>query len=210
LKTGISNIRFRYLALGDSYTIGESVSAEHSFPAQLVKAIEKHGGWNNTECRIIASTGWTTDELLAAIQQENPAAHYDLVSLLIGVNNQYRGYPRTQYSREFRLLIEKAVALACGNPCRVMVIAIPDYGCTPYGNKNAKEIHDDLIWYNGEAREIAADYGIPFCDIFPVSRLAASMPELTAEDQLHPSPLQYNKWMEVILPMALRSLKNEI
>jgi lysophospholipase L1-like esterase len=200
---------FRYLALGDSYTIGEAVTASENFPAQLVQAISHADRWKNPEFRIIATTGWTTDELLNAIEKENPDNGFQLVSLLIGVNNQYRGYPRDQYSREFRQLLEKAIHFAGGNAGRVFVVSIPDYGCTPFGADKADEIYADLIWYNGEAQKIASEYSVRFCDAFDISRRAASEPALTAPDQLHPSGEMYRRWVERMLPVALACLEAE-
>ena len=204
-----SNDTFRYLALGDSYTIGEAVPVGENFPAQLVQAISRDGRWKNPEFRIIATTGWTTDELLNAIEKENPDSGFQLVSLLIGVNNQYRGYHRDQYSREFRQLLEKAIHFAGGNAGRVFVVSIPDYGCTPFGAAKADEIHADLVWYNGEAKKIASEYSVSFCDAFDISRMAASEPALTAPDQLHPSGEMYRRWVERMLPVALACLEAE-
>lgn len=197
---------FRYLALGDSYTIGEAVPDSENFPSQLVQAISGDGRWKNPELRIIATTGWTSDELMDAIEKENPDNGFHLASLLIGVNNQYRGYPRDQYSREFRQLLEKAIHFAGGNAGRVFVASIPDYGCTPFGAAKADEIFSDLVWYNHEAKKIAADSGVAFCDTFDISRLAATDPALTAHDQLHPSAEMYRRWVEKMLPVALSCL----
>lgn len=199
---------YTYLALGDSYTIGECVSQEFSFPAQLVGALEKQG-YQMDAPKIIATTGWTTDELMAGIEAEKPGSDYDLVSLLIGVNNQYRGYPQEQYLKEFRQLLEKAIGFAGGKSSHVFVVAIPDYGCTPFGKEKADQIFEELCWYNETGRSIAAHYGIAFCDIFPVSRLAAKRPELTASDDLHPSAAMYSRWVEIILPHAISCLSRD-
>jgi len=197
---------FRYLALGDSYTIGEAVPESGSFPAQLVRRLEENTGRKNDQLQIIATTGWTTDELLSGISEAKPSDDFDLVSLLIGVNNQYRGYPRNQYSEEFRKLLQLAITFAGGDPERVFVVAIPDYGCTPYGTEKAAVIDEELRWYNAEARQIAAEYQIPFSDIYAVSKEAAANPALTASDNLHPSAEMYARWVEVIFPIAKERL----
>jgi lysophospholipase L1-like esterase len=198
---------YRYLALGDSYTIGEDVPFEANFPSQLVSAISAAEPLSCQQLQVIATTGWTTDELLKGIEEANPEGSFELVSLLIGVNNQYRGYPREQYIQEFQLLLKQAISFAGENPEKVIVVAIPDYGCTPFGASKAAEIHADLLWYNAEAKRQAEGAGAAFADIFPVSRLAAEQPELTASDKLHPSAAMYARWVEIILPCALRILK---
>ena len=200
---------YSYLALGDSYTIGEDVDFSDNFPSRLVSRIREETGMEGGRPGIIATTGWTTDELLAGIKEKNPAGPYQMVSLLIGVNNQYRGYPREQYQREFGLLLQTAIDLAGGDAGRVLVIAIPDYGCTPYGAEKAQEINADLRWYNGEAAKQAAEKGIAFADIFPESGLALYDPALTASDRLHPSGLMYAKWVEKMLPLAIEILKKQ-
>ena len=197
---------YRYLALGDSYTIGEDVPFEENFPSQLVSAISAAESLSCKQLQVVATTGWTTDELLKGIEEVKPEGSFDMVSLLIGVNNQYRGYSREQYIREFQLLLQKAIAFAGGSPGRVFVVAIPDYGCTPFGLAKREEIYADLLWYNAEAKRQAEEAGIAFADIFPASRFAAEQPELTASDQLHPSAAMYDRWVEIMLPAALRIL----
>lgn len=198
-----------YLALGDSYTIGEAVFYEENYPSQLVNTLRNEYHIPIESLKIIATTGWTTDELLEGIEKEKPGHSYSMVSLLIGVNNQYRGYPANQFTTEFKLLLEKAISFTSGQPEKVMVVAIPDYGCTPFGKEKAGEIHQDLLWYNEEARNLASGYGIRFCDIFSVSGLAAERAELTASDGLHPSAGMYAKWVELMIPFALSILKNQ-
>jgi lysophospholipase L1-like esterase len=198
-----------YLAIGDSYTFGTGALPEFSFPSQLCQRLHSEESINIEKPEIIAKEGWTTNELLQAIEEANPSKNYDLVSLLIGANNQYRGYPRAQYSREFRQLLEKAIELGNGDPTRVFVVAIPDFGATPFCAPRAAEIHQDLLWYNTEAQEIAEEYGIPFADIFPISAEAAKHADLTADDKLHPSDKMYTLWMDVILPVARNILKNQ-
>jgi lysophospholipase L1-like esterase len=201
--------RYSYLALGDSYTIGEAVPPQENFPSLLVAALDAKTGFKGEKPHIVATTGWTTDELLSGIEEAAPSGIFQIVSLLIGVNNQYRGYACEQYRREFQILLQKAIGFAGGHPERVFVVSIPDYGCTPFGESKAEEIHLDLCWYNEEARLQAIEAGTAFADIFPYSRLAATRPELTATDQLHPSPEMYAGWVEIMLPAALAILEKQ-
>ena len=197
-----------YLALGDSYTIGESVPRTENFPMQLRDALrgeDLHCG----RVDIIAKTGWTTDELLDAIAKtRRMATPYELVTLLIGVNNQYRGYPMEQYERELAKLMELAVKFADGNPARVVMLSIPDYAYTPFGQaKDFAKITHEINWYNSVAEDMAARAGIPFLDITPGTRLGLSAPELVADDDLHPSTELYRRWVERLLPIALQILR---
>ena len=201
---------FSYLALGDSYTIGEDVPFDQNFPSQLLNSLGKDAGRNFGKPDVIATTGWTTDELLQAIKAAGNTNQYQMVSLLIGVNNQYRAYSKEQFEKEFGLLLKKAMHFAGNQSENVLVISIPDYGCTPFGAPKAEEIYTDLLWYNGEIQRQADLSGIRFADIFPVSRLAATEPELTASDRLHPSGAMYAKWVEVMLPQALAILKRHL
>ncbi len=198
-----------YIGIGDSYTFGTGALPEFSFPSQLSQRLHSEESIIIQKPEIIATEGWTTDELLRAIEEAKPSNNYDLVSLLIGANNQYRGYQREQYSREFRLLLKKAIELGNGDPSRVFVVAIPDFGATPVCASRSAEIHPDLLWYNAEAQGIAKEYGIPFADIFAVSAEAAYHEDLTAEDRLHPSAKMYKLWMDVILPVVKNILKNQ-
>lgn len=195
-----------YLALGDSYTIGESVPEKDNWPNQLVKKLEVDGyGFQST--RIIATTGWTTDELIAAIDREDLSTQYDLVSLLIGVNNQYREYDIKQYEEEFEFLLQKAILLARNDSRRVFVVGIPDYGVTPFGQKkDPDKIDRDLRKYNSMARDIAKNYNVIFVDIFEVSKMASEDPSLTALDNLHPSSKMYGLWVDEIYPKVKKLL----
>jgi len=199
---------YRYLALGDSYTIGEDVPFELNFPSQLVKAVKSSSPFFCEKLQLIATTGWTTDELIKNLEDEKPEGPFDLVSLLIGVNNEYRGYPQSQYANEFQILLKKAIAFAGEIPEKVIVVSIPDYGCTPFGAAKSTEIHAGLLWYNEEAKQQATGAGVAFADIFEVSRLASSQPELTASDGLHPSPAMYAKWVEIMLPLVNKILRS--
>lgn len=194
-----------YLALGDSYTIGESVEEELRWPMQLVNQLNSNGS-NYAIPQIIATTGWTTDELIAAIEKTETLESYDMVSLLIGVNNQYRGYEFGQYETEFVELLEQAIAFAGGDAEKVFVVSIPDYGVTPFGMRgDPEEIAQELDQYNAYAQAQAEERGVRFYNITPISREAAENADLIASDNLHPSGEMYTRWVEeVILPDFLK------
>ena len=177
----------RFLALGDSYTIGESVSENERWPNQLSDSLSTKG-FEFEEVNIIATTGWTTAELQAGILKANPDSSYDMVSLLIGVNNQYRGYDVNIYRTEFKELLEKAIVLANGDTKKVFVVSIPNYGVTPFGESLGEDrIREELLYYDAIADSIAQTVGIPFVNITPISEDATTNPGLIAGDQLHPS-----------------------
>lgn len=199
--------QLNYLALGDSYTIGESVPEDLRWPVQLVDQLQK-GEFKIAAPTIIAKTGWTTDELQDAIKEENLTADFDLVSLLIGVNNQYRGYPINQYKREFKELLEQAISFAKDDPNRVFVVSIPNYGVTPFGmEKGEQKIRRELLTYDSIADSIASEYGVSFLNITPISEKAKNDPSYIADDQLHPSGKQYSEWVDLILPKIKSMLK---
>jgi acyl-CoA thioesterase-1 len=186
-----------FLALGDSYTIGESVEPDERWPVQLVDFLNESNTNKFDKPDIIARTGWRTDELLAAIEYSDPAGERNLVSLLIGVNNQYQGKSVTIYQEEFRQLLERAIQLASNVPSRVLVISIPDYGYTPFGMDNQEQISRELDEYNNINRSIAASYNVMYINITDISR--STDPELVAGDNLHPSAEQYRRWVERII-----------
>jgi lysophospholipase L1-like esterase len=197
---------YSFLALGDSYTIGEAVDPAEGWPAQLVQLLSKHN-IDIADPEIIATTGWTTDELQKAIDREKPGADYDLVSLLIGVNNQYRGYPVGQYRKEFEELLQQAITFAKGAPERVVVISIPDYGVSPFAaDKDPDKIALQLDEYNQISRSLAEQYGVIWVDITPGSRLAKNDAELIASDGLHPSGKMYSNWAAAVKPYAEKIL----
>jgi lysophospholipase L1-like esterase len=199
----------KFLALGDSYTIGEAVAERDRWPVQLVNKL-RNAGVQIADPQIIATTGWTTDELQAAIAKENPEGTYQLVSLLIGVNNQYRSYPLETYKEEFEQLLNQALKFAGNKPERVVVVSIPDYGVTPFAaDKNPSKIASELEAYNSAARQIAKSYQVPFFDITPASRLAENDPSLIASDGLHPSGKMYTHWAETVFPHVVKQLKNQ-
>ena len=200
---------FTFLALGDSYTIGESVAEQDSWPFQLNQRLRK-AGIDISDPRIIATTGWTTDELQAAIKREQPSSDFDLVSLLIGVNNQYRGYPIAQYESEFMELLNQSIALANGKQENVFVISIPDYGVTPFTkglSMSADKIARDLNAYNDIAKLICDSKEVQFFDITEWSRNAATDASLIAEDELHPSGKMYKNWVDTYFEWVLSNLQ---
>jgi acyl-CoA thioesterase-1 len=190
--------KLTYLALGDSYTIGESVAESDRWPIQLTETLQTLGiAIENPQ--IIAKTGWTTDELLNAISTTKTKERYDLVSLLIGVNNQYRNYPIDTFKVEFEILLKKALAYADNNPKKVFVVSIPDYGATPFGQtRDADKIALEIDDYNLVSKKIADRYQIQYFNITDVSREALNDPKLTADDNLHPSGKMYAKWVKII------------
>jgi len=196
-----------YLALGDSYTIGESVEISERWPVQLVKMLNDQG-IKMAEPKIIATTGWRTDDLQKGIAEDTELLpNYDLVSLLIGVNNQYQGKPIAQYKKEFEELINTAIIFAGNNPKKVFVVSIPDYGKTPFGAAKEKQIAKELNEYNRIAKHIALSYGIPFFNITPISREAKERPELIAKDKLHPSGKMYSEWVSLFASDVIKILK---
>ncbi|WP_246473885.1 SGNH/GDSL hydrolase family protein [Arenibacter arenosicollis] len=194
---------YHYLALGDSYTIGASVERAASFPIQLKARLEK-GLKVEVNTEIIAVTGWTTDNLLNAVNRGTQLPSYDLVTLLIGVNNQYQGKPFRVYTKEFPLLLELAIELAYGNPKNVVVISIPDYAFTPFAQgRNTDKISKEIDEYNAFAESTALQNGVPFVNITDITRNGLSNPELVASDGLHPSGVAYKRFVDVLYPIVL-------
>ena len=203
-KTHGATTELRYLALGDSYTIGEGVPESGRWPVQLAHAL-RADGIPIADPRIIAQTGWTTDELNAAIDAAHPLAEYDLVSLLIGVNNQYRGRGVDEYRVQFAGLLERAIGFAQWRPERVIVLSIPDWGVTPFARDAARDpekIAVEIDAFNTAAHQVCNARGIAFVDITPVSRAHGAEPAMLAEDGLHPSATMYNEWMRLALPVV--------
>lgn len=192
--------QLRYLALGDSYTIGESVTVDERWPVQLTERL-RSDGVNIADPQIIATTGWTTDELQEALDEEDLETEFDMVSLLIGVNNQYRGYPIAQFESEFESLLGEAIIYARRRRDRVIVLSIPDYGVTPFGQtKDPQKIAKELDAYNRIAEGICTKLGVRFYGITEHSRLALSDESLVADDTLHPSGVMYKHWVDTVYP----------
>ena len=204
----------RYLALGDSYTIGESVDESERWPMQLASLIEsshqiaEQFEGRQIEVTIIARTGWTTDELWNGIQAREIQSPYDLVSLLIGVNDQYRGRDIEEYREQFVFLLNKSIEYAGGDANRVIVLSIPDWGVTPFAaGRDAAQIASEIDTFNQVNLEETQKAGAHYVDVTPVSRKAKDDPSLIAGDGLHPSGEMYAEWAESALPIALSILK---
>ncbi|MFQ5399724.1 MAG: SGNH/GDSL hydrolase family protein [Anaerolineae bacterium] len=198
----------RFLALGDSYTIGESVPESARWPVQLVDLLRREG-IGVAELQIIAQTGWTTAELSAGIDAAVPHGVFDLVSLLIGVNNQYRGLSQAEYRTEFKALLQRAIGFAGGEPSRVMVLSIPDWGVTPFAaDRDRAAIARDIDAFNKINHLTSERVGAGYVDVTPVSRQAAGDAMMVADDGLHPSGGMYAQWAELALPVARRILTN--
>ncbi len=187
----------KYLALGDSYTIGESVPEEERWPVVLTERLRADGGALE-DAEIIATTGWTTGNLISAIDFQEPSEDYDLVSLLIGVNNEFQGRTLDEYRTEFEELLNTSIRLAKGDTSRVFVVSIPDYGYTPFGQSNQPAISASIDQFNAANLEITNAYGIRYFDITPISRDAFNGPGYVASDGLHPSGYQYSLWVDLM------------
>jgi lysophospholipase L1-like esterase len=192
----------KYLALGDSYTIGESVTEKERWPMQLTEALRKKGK-SIEDPKIIATTGWRTDNLSNAIDIAKLKDEYGLVSLLIGVNNQYQGKPIETFTKEFEELLNTAIRLAGGKKENVFVVSIPDYGYTPFGKPKQEKISKELDQYNNISKEITEEYNVKYFYITDISRKGLDDPSLVAEDGLHPSGKQYGQWVDLILKGGL-------
>lgn len=199
-----------YLALGDSYTIGQSVCASCKFPEQLQQSLKNTNTANTYSLKLIAQTGWTTSNLISGINNQNLTPNYDLVSLLIGVNNQYQNKAFSLYEKEFPELLNKSIAFAKGDKNKVIVVSIPDYAYTPYGqgSGNPTKVSTEIDNYNAFAKKYCEENGIVFIDITDITRKGLTNTELVAQDGLHPSEIAYSLFVERIAPVAARILNN--
>ena len=203
-RTGSPAAELRYLALGDSYTIGEGVAESGRWPMQLANAL-RADGIPMADPKIIARTGWTTDELDDAITSAGPLDGFDFASLLIGVNNQYRGRDLDEYRVQFAALLWRAVGFVGGRPDRVLVLSIPDWGVTPFAAQSGRDsdaITHAIDAFNTAAREACALRCIRFVDITTISRARGAEPGMLVEDGLHPSAAMYAEWTRLALPSA--------
>ncbi len=191
-------IRFNYLALGDSYTIGTGLSAESGrFPVQLVQRLNAESNLQGENPLIIAQNGWTTGSLLNGIANANIDTTYSLVSLLIGVNNQFQNRPLAEYEEQFVELLGQAIGFAGGDTDRVFVVSIPDYGVTPFGqNYNPPQVAAAIDSFNDANRSITGSFGVSYYDITEISREVSTEPGMLAPDNLHPSGQQYSLWVD--------------
>jgi len=204
----MASTKATYLALGDSYTIGESVEPAHRWPVQLVKALEERGVGMDDPI-IIARTGWTTSELMAGIEEQGLTGSFDLVSLLIGVNNQYRGRDLEEYRSQFIDLPSTAIGFAGGEAGNVVVLSIPDWGVMPFADgRDRAQIGLEIDAFNKVNREESLGAGVRYVDVTGISRKAAAQLDLAAEDGLHPSGVQYALWAEASLASALEVLSS--
>ncbi|MFC3550468.1 SGNH/GDSL hydrolase family protein [Lysobacter cavernae] len=193
-----------YLALGDSYTIGEGVAVDGRWPVQLAAALHAHD-IALAAPRIIATTGWTTDELAWGIDGAEPLGEWDFVSLAIGVNNQYRGRSAVDYRGEFEALLLRAIRYARGRADRVLVLSIPDWGVTPFVKTTPAQpetIATELDAFNTAAQVVCEAHGVAFVDITAASRQRGAEVDMLAEDGLHPSAAMYTLWTALALPVA--------
>jgi len=198
----------RFLALGDSYTVGESVTPAERWPLQLA-ALLRAEGLALDDPQIVATTGWTTDELWAGIDRAAPRGPFDLVSLLIGVNDKYRRREASEYAAQFAVLLERAIELAGGLPGRVLVLSIPDWGVTPFAQgRDRAGIRRAIDQFNSLNRQAAQRAGAHYVDVTPLSRQAAIDPALIAADGLHPSGKMYAEWARLALPVAREALQS--
>lgn len=199
--------RFKYLALGDSYTIGQSVDKSLRYPVQIADSLERRGYYME-DPTIIAVTGWTTSDLKAGIKAANPQGPYGLVSLLIGVNNQYRGMDINIYRKEFGELIDQSIYFAGNDTGRVIVLSIPDWGVTPFASgMDRDKIAREIDHYNAINKEITLSKGIVWIDVTGISRLAENDVTLIAGDGLHPSGKMYTEWVRLAVPEIVKMLK---
>ncbi len=197
----------RYLALGDSYTVGEAVPKDESFPYQLARALRENG-FKFDDPIVVAKTGWTTSELTEGVGRAKPKGRFDLVTLAIGVNNQYRGLPVSKFGREFQSLLVQAIAFADGNAKRVIVVSIPDWGVTPFAkDRDRRLVGAQIDAFNAKAQKGCKERSVTFVNVTAISKLAAEDPSMVAGDGLHPSAKQYARWVELVFPNVKAALK---
>ncbi len=199
-------INYSYLALGDSYTIGEQVPFAENFPNQTVQILRR-SGLAFYAAEIIAKTGWTTDELSNAIENTATLENYDVVSLLIGVNNQYRGRSATEFKIEFEHLLQKAIQFSGNRPYRVVVLSIPDWGVTPFAEgRDRKQTAEEIDAYNDICKKSAAAFKANFINITTSQREDGNKTAFLAPDGLHPSGKEYKKWADELADAILKAL----
>lgn len=201
---------FTYLALGDSYTIGQSVPAADNYPNQLLGVL-KHDSLNG-QLKIIATTGWTTDQLQSGIREASQTGtllpKYDMVTLLIGVNNQYQGQAAAAYGPKFEALLKKSIGLAGNDPRHVIVISIPDWGVTPFASgRNPAQIAREIDAFNDLNYTSAVQYGVNYVNVTELTRMAKSDPSLLAQDNLHYSAKEYALWADQLRPLFIKALQ---
>ncbi|RKS53876.1 lysophospholipase L1-like esterase [Gillisia mitskevichiae] len=194
-----------YLALGDSYTIGESVSEDVRWPVQLVKKLREKDLKINSP-KIIAKTGWTTDNLLNAMDANLGNEKYDLVSVLIGVNNQYQNKSIVDYEGDLNTIFTEAIEQSKNGKEGVFIVSIPDYGATPFGASNAEEIGREIAEFNAILKKVSAQFDLKYYNITPISKMAKSDRSLVANDGLHPSGKMYSLWVDLFVEDIFKKL----
>lgn len=199
--------QYSYLALGDSYTIGEQAPFAEAFPNQTVQLLRKEG-FAFYAAEIIAKTGWTTDELDAAIESTAFLADYDIVSLLVGVNNQYRGRTDAEFKIEFEHLLQRAIQFAGNKPYRVFVLSIPDWGVTPFAEgRDKRKIAIEIDAFNKVCETSAKQFQVTYIDITGSQREDGHKPDFLVADGLHPSGREYAKWAGKLSASILKELR---
>ena len=205
-KKPMTNRIQTYLALGDSYTIGTAIAAQDNFPNQLSDSILSNTG-TEVDVKIVAQNGWRTDDLQRGIKRTDLDSAYDLVSLLIGVNNQYQGLPIEDFERDFRSLLDSAIHYSGNELDHIFVVSIPNYGYMPFGAAKKEDITSDLEKFNTLSKEICADMGIDYYNITDISLEAETNADYRAKDNLHPSGTQYAAWVNSFLEDVIEKLE---
>jgi lysophospholipase L1-like esterase len=206
IKKEMSRTAKTYLALGDSYTIGTSIAFPENYPNQLADSILAKTG-DSLTVKIIAQNGWRTDDLQRGIKRTDLDEKYDLVSLLIGVNNQYQGLSIADFERDFRSLLDSAIKYSGNELDHIFVVSIPNYGYTPFGVVKKEETTKDLALFNSRSKTICEEYGIDFYNITEISLEAETNAAFRAKDDLHPSGIQYAAWVSSFLEEVIEKLK---
>ncbi|MGK7395751.1 MAG: SGNH/GDSL hydrolase family protein [Candidatus Cyclobacteriaceae bacterium M3_2C_046] len=203
----MANTKKKMLALGDSYTVGEGIPPDLAWPFQLQSQLAVKG--TDLEIDVIAQTGWATNELLEKLQQIHLIPEYDIISILIGVNNQYRKRSWQNYHHELELIIKQAICLSAHLEKNIILLSIPDWGVTPFAReRKPEEISQSIDQFNQINYGLSGQYGLKYVDVTSISRKVQDQPDLIAPDQLHPSARQYGKWVNAILPQALKILNS--
>jgi lysophospholipase L1-like esterase len=204
----MAKMNYTYLALGDSYTIGEAVAEHDNFPTQTVQILNK-SGITFAPPEILAKTGWTTDELLSGIRNKKLQQQYNFVSLLIGVNNQYRGLDLEDYARHFEELLHLAVQFTGNKPKHIFVLSIPDWGITPFAQgRDQKVISSEIDAFNVVNRSLSEKWNVNYIEITAGTRKAAGDRTLITSDGLHPSAIEYNRWAKKLAAAILEQFKS--
>lgn len=201
------NNTLHYLALGDSYTIGTAIAAKDAFPYQLTDSIEAHSSFTQSEVKLIARNAWRTDDLQRAIKRTDLEEKYDLVSLLIGVNNQYQGLPLSDFKNDFNALLDTCEKYSLSKS-RIFVLSIPNYGYTPFGAEKREIITQELAAFNTAIEEICSERDVSLYNVTDISLEAVKRPEFVAKDGLHPSKSQYGAWISSFFESVLMKLED--